>query len=89
MHGWEGETNYVFRTNWQLSKPSMEVVLRIQVVVFSQAMHTFFLQFLCFAGVVTILCFRSQWLMHYHVTLISSDIFRSKWKRSLFVDFLH
>ena len=25
----------------------------------------------------------------YHVTLISSDIFRSKWKRSLFVDFLH
>ena len=56
---------------------------------FSQATHTFFLQFLCFAGVVTILCFRSQWLMHYHVTLISSDIFRSKWKRSLFVDFLH
>ena len=33
MHGWEGETNYVFRTNWQLSKPSMEVVLWVQVVV--------------------------------------------------------
>ena len=34
MHGWEGETNYVFRTNWQLSKPSIEVVHGNLVAVF-------------------------------------------------------
>ena len=84
MHGWEGETNYVFRTNWQLSKPSIEVVHWNLVAVF-------FLKerILVSYNFHVLLCFRSQWLMHYHVTLISSDIFRSKWKRSLFVDFLH
>ena len=67
--GWG--TNYVFRTNWQLSRPSIKGRILVS--------YNFYV----------LLCFRSQWLMHYHVTLISSDIFRSKWKRSLFVDFLH
>ena len=53
MHGWEGETNYVFRTNWQLSKPSIEVVHGNLVAVFSSRDAYLFLiifMFCCVLG---------------------------------------
>ena len=67
MHGWEGETNYVFRTNWQLSKPSIEVVHGNLVAVF-------FLKgrILVSYNFYVLLCFRSQWQMHLpcHINLV-------------------